>query len=227
MISVMTGRGRPAPRQAEAERNDRALLRAAREVIAADGVHASVAAIAARAGVGIGSLYRRYRTKQELFQRLAELSLDNWNSAAEQGLAAEDPWDGLARFVTACVEFGQGWLGPIAGSIGVSDEMRAKHDRSDELLAALVARAQQAGVLRPDVSPVDISLLIEQLGRSPVLDQLRTQGRDDLVEAATDARRRIIAIALDGLRAVHVKPLPGPPPSDRLFTERWTHRPDR
>ena len=54
-------------RSEEVARNDRALLRAAREVIGEDGVHASVAAIAARAGVGVATLYRRYRTKDELF----------------------------------------------------------------------------------------------------------------------------------------------------------------
>ncbi|MFG6200144.1 TetR family transcriptional regulator [Nonomuraea sp. JJY05] len=56
----MTESKRRGPRRAEAERNDRALLQAARQVLAADGEHASVAAIAAAAGVGIGSLYRRY-----------------------------------------------------------------------------------------------------------------------------------------------------------------------
>ncbi|MFU8854417.1 TetR/AcrR family transcriptional regulator [Micromonospora sp. SL1-18] len=222
----MSEQRRRAPRQVEAERNDRALLQAAREVIAADGAHASVAAIAARAGVGIGSLYRRYRTKEELFQRLSALSLDNWNEAAEQGLAADDPWDGLAGFITACIEFGQGSLAPIAGTIEITTEMWAKSDRSDELLAAIVARAHQAGVLRPDVTPVDISLLIEQLGTSPALDQLRKQGHDDLIDAATNARKRIIAIALDGLRAVHATPLPGQPPTNQLFTERWERRPD-
>jgi AcrR family transcriptional regulator len=220
----VTQRRRRAPRQAEAERNDRALLQAAREVLATDGAHASVAAIAARAGVGIGSLYRRYRTKEELFQRLAALSVDSWNEAAEQGLAAEDPWEGLAGFITACIEFGQGSLAPIAGTIEVTEEMWAKSDRSDKLLAALVTRAHEAGVLRPDVTPVDISLLIEQLGTSPLLDQLRKQGRDDLIDAAADARKRIIAIVLDGLRVIHGRPLPGHPPTDRLFSERWTRR---
>ncbi|NUW36508.1 TetR family transcriptional regulator [Nonomuraea sp. SMC257] len=219
----MTESKRRGPRQAEAERNDRALLRAARHVLAADGEHASVAAIAAAAGVGIGSLYRRYRTKEELFQRLAELSLDNWNQAAERGLAEDDPWEGLASFVAACVEFGQGSLAPIAGTIKVTKEMQAKSDRSDELLAALVARAHQARVLRPDVTVVDISLLIEQFGRSPALDQLRKQGREDLVEAAAGAHQRVLTIAVDGLRACHPRPLPGDPPSDRLFTERWAH----
>ncbi len=217
----MTERTRRAPRQAEAERNDHALLRAAREVLAADGAHASVAAIAQRAGVGIGSLYRRYRSKEELFQRLAVLAVQQWNDAAERGLADDDPWDGFAAFVTACVESGQGALAPVAGTIEVTPEMRAASEHGDELLAALVTRAHEAGVLRPDVTAVDVSLLIEQLGRSPLLDQVRAQGRDDLVDEAVQARRRIIAIALDGLRAEPGRTLPGEQPSLRLLTERW------
>jgi AcrR family transcriptional regulator len=217
----MTETTRRAPRQAEAERNDRALLQAAREVLAADGAHASVAAIADRAGVGIGSLYRRYRTKEELFQRLAVLALQQWNEAAERGLAADGPWAGLAGFIRDCIEFGQGALAPVAGTIEVTEEMRAANARGDDLLAALVARAHDAGVLRPDVTPVDISLLIEQLGRSPLLEQVRGQGRADLVDAAVAARRRIIAISLDGLRAGPERTLPGEPPGRRLFTDRW------
>ena len=65
-------------RKAEAAANDRALLDAARAVVAVDGAHASVAAIAAQAGVGIGSLYRRYPTKEALFQELIKTGLDRW-----------------------------------------------------------------------------------------------------------------------------------------------------
>ncbi|KAB8184763.1 TetR family transcriptional regulator [Nonomuraea phyllanthi] len=204
-----------------AERNDRALLQAARDVLAEDGAHASVAAIASRAGVGIGSLYRRYKTKEELFQRLSVLSLDHWNEAAERGLADPDPWAGLAAFVRSCVEFGQGSLSPIAGAVEVTREMSAKARHGDELLDELVRRAREAGVLRGDVTAVDISLLIEQLGRSPLVDQLRKQGRDDLLPAAAEARRRLVAIAIDGLRPGS-RPLPGSPPGGELFTDRWS-----
>ncbi|GAA2397639.1 TetR/AcrR family transcriptional regulator [Nonomuraea africana] len=217
----MTASRQRGRRQAEAERNDRALLQAAREVLAADGAHASVASIAARAGVGIGSLYRRYRTKEELFQRLSALSLEHWIEAAERALADDDPWRGLSGFVTACVEFGQGTLAPVAGTIEVTEQMRASSARGDDLLAALVARGHEAGVLRADVTAVDVSLLIEQLGCSPLLDQLRKQGRDDLLGAAEEARARLVRIAVDGLRAVHTEPLPGRPPGAGLFTERW------
>lgn len=207
-----------------AERNDRALLQAARDVLAEDGAHASVAAIASRAGVGIGSLYRRYKTKEELFQRLSVLSLDHWNEAAERGLADPDPWAGLAAFVQSCVEFGQGSLAPIAGAVEVTREMSAKARHGDELLDELVRRAHEAGVLRGDVTAVDISLLIEQLGRSPLVDQVRKQGRDDLLPAAAEARRRLVAIAIDGLRP-GPGPLPGSPPGGELFTDRWSSPP--
>lgn len=224
----MAERARRPPRQAEAERNDRALLQAAREVVAAEGAHASVAAIAARAGVGIGSLYRRYRTKEQLFQHLSAIALDRWLEAAEAGLAHDDPWEGLAGYVTTAVEFGPGSLGPIAGTIEVTEEMAAKSERSDEALDALVARAHAAGVLRDDATAVDVSLLVEQLSRSPLLEQLAQQGRDHLTEQARTARRRLVAIALDGLRAPRPAgrpPLPGPPPTLALFTERWEPRP--
>jgi AcrR family transcriptional regulator len=139
----MVDRARKAPRQAEAERNDRALLQAAREVLAVDGAHATVAAIAARAGVGIGSLYRRYRTKEELFQHLCEVALDRYTEVAETGLAHDDPWEGLAYYVTTCIDFGPGSLAPIAGTIEVTDEMAAKLERSVEAFEDLVARPRR------------------------------------------------------------------------------------
>lgn len=218
----MTEHTRRAPRHAEAARNDKALLDAARKVLATDGVHASVAAIAARAGVGIGSLYRRYRTKDELFQRLSSLALDDWISAAEEGLAHDEPWDGLAHYIVAAIESGGGSLGPIAGTVEITPEMTAKYEKSEELAEALIARAHQAGVLRSDVTGVDISVLIEQFSRSPMVDQLEQQGNVELRDAAINARKRIIAIALEGLRTGRRRPLPGEPPTDELFTARWS-----
>ncbi|PSL00751.1 TetR family transcriptional regulator [Murinocardiopsis flavida] len=217
----MTKPARRAHRRVDAEANDRALLRAAHDVLAEDGAHASVAAIAARAGVGIGTLYRRYRTKSELFQHLCAVSLDQWLAAAEDGLAHDDPWEGLAHYVTTGVALGSGSLGPIAGMIEITEEMADKNTRSDAAAALLVERAHAAGVLRSDVTVIDLHLLLEQLGRSPLLEQLGRQGRPDLVEAARNSRARITAIALDGLRAPAPRPLPGAPPGYELFSERW------
>ena len=207
------------PRQAEAERNDRALLEAAREVVAVDGAHTSVASIAARAGVGIGSLYRRYRSKTELFQHLVEIALDQWTEIAEQGLAHDDPWDGLVHYISSAV--GIGSLAPLAGMVTITEEMAEKNARSDKAFAALIAKARDAGVLHADVTAVDVLLLVEQLGKSPLIEQLQRQGREDLLEAARNARQRVISIALAGLRPSD-HPLPGTPPSMDLFSERWS-----
>jgi AcrR family transcriptional regulator len=208
-------------RAAEAEANDRALLDAARTVVAVDGAHASVAAIAAQAGVGIGSLYRRYPTKEALFQRLVDTGLDRWLAVAEAGLAHDDPWDGLAHYVRAGIDIGQGGLGAIAGTIEITPEIAEKNRRTDTAVDALIARAHAAGVLRPDVTRADLHLLIEQLTKSPLIDQLRRQRRDDLIDPAIRARARITAIALDGLRAGAPRPLPHDPPDDTLLTARW------
>ncbi|RZS44883.1 TetR family transcriptional regulator [Herbihabitans rhizosphaerae] len=217
----MSKPARRAPRQAEAERNDRAVLQAAREVLATDGAHASVAAIAERAGVGIGTLYRRYRTKEELFQHLVAIVLGDYLAAAQEGLAHEDPWAGLVHYVTSAIGLASGSLAPIAGTIAVTPEMADRNERADDAVRALVDRAHDSGALRPDVTQVDLELLIEQLAKSPLLEQLKKQGRTDLLDAAMNARTRITAIAVDGLRAPAPHPLPGDPPGYELFSERW------
>jgi AcrR family transcriptional regulator len=213
---------RKAARRAEVERNDRALLEAARTVVAEDGAHASVATIAARAGVGVGTLYRRYRTKEQLFQRLCALTMGEYATAAEEGLALDDPWEGFAHFVTAAALAGTGALGPIAGAIEVTDEMSAVGARGDAAAGKVIGRAQAAGALRDDVGHVDVALLIEQLGRSPLVEQLTRHGRVDLLDAARHARRRLVAIAVAGLRAPARAPLAGPVPDWQMFTERWS-----
>src|SRR5690606_9129160 len=150
---------RRAARRAEVERNDRALLDAARAVVADDGVHASVGTIAARAGVGGGTLYRRYRTKEQLLPRLCVLAVGEYAAAAEEGLALDDPWEGFAHFVTEAALAGTGALGPVAGTIEVTEEMSAASARGDAAAEAVVRRAQTAGVLRDDVGLVDVALL--------------------------------------------------------------------
>ena len=180
-----------------------------------------MAAIAARAGVGIGTLYRRHRTKEDLFQRLCVLALNDYLSAADEGFAERDPWDGVVYYVTHAVLTGTGALAPIAGTIDV-DEMTEIGERGDAAATKLIARAHDAGVLRADVGAVDIALLIEQLGRSPLVEQVTKQGHTDLLESAQHARHRIITIALDGLRAPAATPQPSPQPGWELLSRRWT-----
>ena len=199
-------------RQAEAERNDRLLLDAARAAFAVQGADAPVSAIAARAGVGIGSLYRRYPTKEALLQHLCVLAMEQAIAAATVALEAEDAWSGLTGYVRDCVENHTGALAPVAGTIAVTPAMLRTSRRGMRLAETLVDRAQAAGVLRRDVSTLDISLLIEQFSR-----------RSTTLPAAEEdnARERLLAIALDGLRASNADALPGRPPSRAAYVRRW------
>lgn len=208
-------------RSEEVARNDRSLLRAAREVIGEDGVHASVAAIAARAGVGVGTLYRRYRTKEELFQRLSELAAEQYVKAAYEALAREDPWDGLVHYAFASVSSGQGSLAPIAGTFERSERLEQLFAESAHAVHEIVERARSARVLRDGVTMVDLELLIEQLSSSPMVEQFRKQGRHELERAAAAAHRRIVLLALDGLRRTPAASVTGDAPKIELFTQRW------
>jgi len=203
-------------RYAEAERNDRRLLEAAREVFATQGFDAPVSAIAERAGVGIGSLYRRYATKEELLQRLCVLAMQQVIDAAERGLVAESAWSGLVGYIRECVAFGTGALAPVAGRIETTEEMWQTARKAREVTDQLVARAHEEGTLREDVTSLDISLLMELFSRrSPV----RPADKDQ------DTRERLLAVALDGLRAdpsaQEREPLPGRPPSLDEYVEPW------
>ncbi|WP_336210011.1 TetR/AcrR family transcriptional regulator [Nonomuraea sp. LPB2021202275-12-8] len=201
-------------RQAEAARNDLRLLEAAHEVFTTQGFDAPVSAIAKRAGVGMGSLYRRYRTKEELLQRLCLIAMERVVAAVEEGLADPDPWQGLVHYVRACVGFGSGALAPVAGTIEVTEEMWRTSRKATELAGSLIGRAGEAGVLRSDATVLDVSLLIEQFSRP-------APGPPGDRHEHEHAKERLLAIALDGLRAPGRTPLPGEAPGLDWYEGRW------
>jgi AcrR family transcriptional regulator len=202
-------------RQAEARRNDLAVLEAARDVFTAQGAGAPVSAVARRAGVGMGTLYRRYGSKTELLQRLCLLAMEQALEAAAAALRAADPWEGLAGYIAACVELRSGALAALAGQIETTGPMRDTARRSQEQAAAIVGRAQASGQLRADVTALDIAWLIEQFSR-------RAPGPLDPGEERR-VRARLVAIALDGLRAPGPSALPGPVPSRAHYERRWSY----
>jgi AcrR family transcriptional regulator len=202
-------------RQAEAARNDLKVLEAAREVFATQGWDAPVSAVAERAGVGMGSLYRRYGSKTELLQYLCVLSMRQVINAAETAIALDDAWSSLARYIQSCVELNAGAFAPLAGTIAISDEMITTAKRSNQLLRDILSRAQDSGQARPDVTDADVWSLIEQFSRRSA----NPRTPDD-----PGIRARILAIALDGLRPQPGPGLPEPPPSRHATAQRWTTR---
>ena len=207
------GRGR----QAEARRNDLAVLDAARDVFTAHGADAPISAVAERAGVGMGTLYRRYGSKTELMQRLCVLAMEQALDAADEALSADDPWAGLTGYIRSCIEARSGALASLAGQIEVTPEMRSTASRGMTRMAEIVARAHRDGSLRPDVTALDVTWLIEQFSRRP----------PDPVdpEEERNVRARLLAIAVDGLRAGAGQALPGRPPSRERYVNRWSAKP--
>jgi AcrR family transcriptional regulator len=200
-------------RHAEGARNDQLLLDAARDVFATQGSAASVAAVAARAGLGIGSLYRRYGSKTELLQHLCVLSMRQAVAAADEALATADPAEALTSYIRTCVARRTGAFAPLAGTFETTPQMWALARRGRRLLDRIVRRAHEAGPLRPDVTSVDISWLIELFARSAP-----AAGADD---ADHTVHRRLLAIAIDGLCTGSPHPLPGRPPTAAHYGRRW------
>ena len=199
-------------RQAEAARNDLRVLEAAREVFATQGGGAPLSAVAERAGVGMGSLYRRYGSKTELLRHLCVLAMEQTIGAARHGLANDDAWAGLEGYVRDCVSFGSGALAPLAGTIETTPRMWEISRLGRRLLDELVTRAKREGALRADVTALDVAWLIGLFGRR---GPARPGAEDDRVH------QRLLAIALDGLRAPGATPLPAPPPTARHYESRW------
>ncbi len=212
MVTIMDRSGRKG-RQAEAARNDMKVLEAAREIFATQGWEAPVSAIAERAGVGMGSLYRRYGSKTELLQYLCVLSMRQVIDAAETARQAGDPWDGLAGYVRACIDLGAGAFAPLAGTIEVTGEMLATAKRSNELLRGVLDRAQRSGQARPDVTDADVWGIIEQFSR-------RSANPRTPDDPAT--RARILAIALDGLRPQSATCLPAAAADPHASARKWS-----
>ncbi|HEY1485705.1 MAG TPA: TetR/AcrR family transcriptional regulator, partial [Micromonosporaceae bacterium] len=109
-------------RQGEAELNDQRLLAAARDVFAVSGYDASVAAVAAAAGIGMGSLYRRYASKDDLLADVCLRSMQQMSALAQSASAAGDDAVGrLEWFVRSCVDARCGAFAGVAGLIPVSE----------------------------------------------------------------------------------------------------------
>lgn len=219
-------------RQAEARRNDRAVLDAARDVFSAQGADAPISAVAERAGVGVGTLYRRYGSKTELLQRMCVLAMEQGMEAAGEALEADDPWTGFCGYIRACVEMRSGALGSLAGQIEMTDEMLSTARRGMTLAGEVVARAHRAGSLRPDVTALDIALLIESFSRrapgasgSAARDDPGAQDAPSEADEERNAQARLLTVAFDGLRAPGATPLPGRAPSASRYTGRWSRGP--
>ena len=177
---------------------------------------APMSAVAARAGVGISALYRRYRSKEELLRQVASDGLARYLEEAEVAVADErDPWQAFAAFMARLLDAQTVAITmSLAGTFTPSDELIAMARRAAELNARIVDRTKAAGALRPDVVVDDLSLILEQVSSIRIGDEDRTR----------ELRRRYLELALDGLRSTDGESLPGPPPAPDELASRWIPR---
>ncbi|WP_239031911.1 TetR/AcrR family transcriptional regulator [Paroceanicella profunda] len=146
--------------RADSLRNREKLLLAARDVFSAGGPEASLEAVARRAGVGIGTLYRHFPTREALFQAVYLRDVDQLVALAQQAADGRDPVEALRQWLHACVGMvatKKGMLTALAPSVQGSDPLFA--DTSRRLRAAvgsLMERAVAAGRIRSDLTPEDL-----------------------------------------------------------------------
>ena len=163
--SLQPGSGRGG--RAQARRNDLVVLEAARDVFAAHGADAPISAVAAGPASASARSTAGTAADPELLQRLCVLAMEQALAAADDALAATDPWDGLCGYIAACVQLRSGAVASLAGQIKTTAGMRGTARRSMARLDELVGRAQAGGHLRADVTALDVSWLIEQFSRRP------------------------------------------------------------
>lgn len=197
----MTTQTAPRPLRSDASRNRERIVASARRLFAARGADVSVDEIRRDAGVGMGTLYRHFATKDELLDAVLEDAYGEWAQALRQALADPDAWHGLCEYLERALALhvaNRALKGVVAGRDGARPRAQAMRERMRPLLRELIARAKHQGSLREDFVLEDMPLVFWSCDR--VIDA----GGD----VAPEIWRRHLGILLDGLRAEAATPLP-------------------
>jgi AcrR family transcriptional regulator len=184
----------PRPLRADARRNREKILVAAATAFGQGGLESQVEDIARRAGVGVGTVYRHFPTKDALVTALAEAHFERLADIVEAALAEDgDAWDVFAGAILRAAEPATAdlaWCEIVAGRRNGIAELEGQQ-RLAAASGALIARAQAAGRMRPDARVQDLQAIMCGLGH------VATASR----AGAPFDWRRYLEIALDGLRA--------------------------
>ena len=182
------------PLRRDAERNRQRILQAAAEVFATRGLGATMDDIAHHAGVGVGTVYRRFPDKELLIDALFEERIERLVDLAQQGLAQPDPWDGFVLFLEqgladqAC---DRGLKELLLGTQHGRDRVERTRARLKPVVEELIERAKGAGALRQDFEGTDMAVIHLMLGAAI----------DFTEDLAPETWRRYLQLILDGLRA--------------------------
>jgi AcrR family transcriptional regulator len=182
------------PPRADAVRNRAKVLAAARETFAHEGLEAEVAAIAERAGVGVGTVYRHFPTKVALLTALTEDHFERLAQIGERALAErESAWDGVERMVWATAEYtanDHGMCEVLANKPKESGALPASQ-RLRDITTRVVEEAKAEGTMRADADEYDIPMMMCGFGRIAAAQR----------DGTPVNWRRYLRLMLDGLRA--------------------------
>jgi len=190
--------------RSDAERNRRLVLEAAAQAFAEEGLDVGMAAIARRAGVGNATVFRRFASKDALIEAIVDEKLAELIAAAERAAEIEDPWDSLVDALekTAALQArDHGFFQATEEFLLRHPDLLRRHRPVYEAVDRLVVRAQEAGVVRDDVTTLDLLGLVK--GSVVCLPPSR--------DLRDDGWRRYLSIMLDALRPQAATPLPVPP----------------
>ncbi|MCW3020646.1 MAG: TetR/AcrR family transcriptional regulator [Solirubrobacterales bacterium] len=194
------------PLRRDAERNRQRILDSARVLFAERGLGVSLDEIARHAGVGVGTVYRRFPDKEQLIDALFEERLGEILAAATASLEISDPWGALAQFLERSMELqveDRALKELLLGTSTAHARIEEGRRQIQPVVEAVLSRAQRAGAVRDDLTVADLLLLQHAIGEAAEYTR----------EVAPEVWRRIMLIALDGLRPDRRRPSPMPVPS--------------
>jgi AcrR family transcriptional regulator len=198
------------PLRRDAVRNRALILEVAAQVFAEHGVHAGYDEIARRAGVGVGTVYRRFPERAELVEALFESRVTDIVDLGESAATLPVAWDGLVFFLESALKHqvsDQGLKDVMFMGVDPETHQRLWRDRIGPIFEVIVARAQQEGSLRADVEATDLGIALMMVCSVTTLDE-------------PDLWRRYLALFLDGLRArPSLAALPLAPPVQDVVPE--------
>jgi AcrR family transcriptional regulator len=203
-------RARPALRS-DAERNRAQIIRAARDAFAESGLEVPLHAVARRAGVGIGTLYRRFPTRGALIAAAYAEEMQEFARAVEVALDEPDPWTGFCRYIETLTRMqaqDPGFRDLVTLASPASGEFEAVHRRTFAGITTLVDRAKRSGALREDFVAEDIIMLL-MANQGVIMGTAATAPR---------TQPRLIAYLLQAFAAPAAGKLP-PPPSQRQIQQ--------
>jgi AcrR family transcriptional regulator len=190
------------PLRSDAERNRRLVLEAAAQAFAEEGFDVGMAEIARRAGVGNATVFRRFPSKEDLYEAIVDEKIGELVTVATQAAELDDPWKALVRYLETSAELqarDRGFFQATEQHLLERPELLRRHRVVLDAVDPLVVRAQQAGAVRDDVTTLDV-LGLAKGAVACVPPGLREDGW-----------RRPLALVLDALRPDAASPLPVPP----------------